>query len=99
MGSRHGMGKRKGRCNGESDGGMSNGWREGWVIEDAVMRQRRTKVEGEEHGERDYDDIPRERRLIELVAPPPSPPALFPPSLTPSHPISLMHALYILEPD
>lgn len=34
------------------DGGISNGWREGWVVEDAVMRQSGTKVEGKKHGER-----------------------------------------------
>lgn len=36
-------------------------------MEDAVMRERETKVECES----EYDDIPREKRLIELVAPPP----------------------------
>lgn len=59
---------------------MSSGWREGWtMMEDAVMRQkdkgRRRAAPG-----REYDDIPREKGLIETVAPPPSPPTHFPPS-------------------
>lgn len=35
------------------------------------MRQRRTKVEGEEHRESEFDDIPREKRLTEFSSLPP----------------------------
>lgn len=65
------------------------GGEKGWAVEDAVMRQGGTEGDGG----REYDDIPREERLIELASLP-SPP-LLPPSLTPS---SLMHVQYTLEP-
>lgn len=44
-------GKRE-RQNRESGGRMSSEWRDGWAMEDGVMRQRGTKAEAEKHGER-----------------------------------------------
>ena len=71
--------------------------REGWAMEDAVMRQRGTEVDGEKHVEREYDDIPREERLIELVSLPPS--ALSLPSPPPTLSRLYMYSKYSIQTD